>query len=117
VLWFVTRYPGGLADISRERQLRKCLQEGRARQAQLVTGVAGYMVMDNRIDSAVGSREVVNRAFELALRNRGNEVNIEPEFRHELGTEWQQRMAEVVHIKMPRRDMTATAWPLWVQFQ
>jgi hypothetical protein len=117
VLWFVTRYPGGIADLSRERQLRKCLQESRDRQAQVVTGVAGYMVMDNRIDSAVGSREIVNRAFELALRNRGDEVHIEPEFRHALGTEWQQRMADVVHIKMPRNDMTATAWPLWVQFQ
>jgi hypothetical protein len=117
VLWFVTRYPGGVADLAREHQLRRCLQESRDRNAQLVTGVAGYMVMDNRIDTTVGSREVVNRAFERALRGRGDEVHIEPEFRHALGTEWQERVAEVAHIKMPRRDITATAWPLWVQLQ
>jgi hypothetical protein len=117
VLWFVTRYPGGLADLSRERQLRKCLQEGRSRNAQLVTGVAGYMVMDNKIDSAIGSQEVVNRALELALRGHDDDIQIEPEFRHALGAEWHGRVSEVAQIKMPRRDMTATAWPLWVQFQ
>jgi hypothetical protein len=117
VLWFVTRYPGGIADISRERQLRKCLQESRDRNAQVVTGVAGYMVMDNKIDTAIGSREVVNRALDMAMRGRGDDIPIDPEFRHALGAEWQGRVADVAHIKMPRRDMTATAWPLWVQFQ
>lgn len=117
VLWFVSRYPGGLADLSRERQLRKCLQESRSRGAQLVTGVAGYMIMDNKIDSAISSHEVVNRALELALRGHHDDIQIEPEFRHALGAEWHGRVSEVAQIKMPRRDMTATAWPLWVQFQ
>jgi hypothetical protein len=117
VLWFVTRYPGGIADISRERQLRKCMQESRDRQAQLVTGVAGYMIMDNRIDSAVGSGEVVNRALDQALRGRSDEFDIEPEFRHALASEWHGRVSEVAQIRMPRQDVTATAWPLWVQFQ
>lgn len=117
VLWFVTRYPGGMADLSRERQLRKCLQESRARNAQLVTGVAGYMILDNRIDTAIGSREVINRALESALYRHTDEIIVEPEFKHSLGSEWQQRVKEVAQIKMPRRDITATAWPLWVQFQ
>jgi hypothetical protein len=117
VLWFVTRYPGGLADLSRERQLRKCLQESHDRNAQVVTGVAGYMVMDNKVDSAIGSREVVYRALDLALRNRTDEVHLEPEFRHSIANEWQGRVSEVAHIKFARNDVTATAWPLWVQFQ
>lgn len=117
VLWFVTRYPGGIADISRERQLRKCLQESRDRHAQVVTGVAGYMVMDNKIDAAVSSGEVVNRALDLAMRGRGHDIPIDPEFRHAIAAEWHGRVSEVANIRMPRRDLTATAWPLWVQFQ
>lgn len=118
VLWFVTRYPGGIADISRERQLRKCLQESRDRNAQVVTGVAGYMIMDNRIDTAVSSGEVVNRALDLALRGRSDDVaDIDPDFRHAIAAEWHGRVSEIANIRMPRRDLTATAWPLWVQFQ
>lgn len=116
-LWFITRYPGGVADIARERQLRKCLQETRSRGAQLITGVAGYMAMENRIDSAIGSHEVVNRALDLALRGHEDDIQIEPELRHALGAEWHGRVSGVAQIKMPRRDLTVTAWPLWVQFQ
>lgn len=117
VLWFVTRYPGGLADLSRERQLRKCLQESRDQQAKLITGVAGYMVMDNKIDSAISSGDVPNRALDMALRGRAEDIPIDPEFRHAIADEWHGRVSEVANIKMPRRDLTATAWPLWVQFQ
>jgi hypothetical protein len=117
VVWFVTRYPGGIADIARERQLRKCLQESRDRQAQVVTGVAGYMIMDNRIDTAISSGEVVNRALDRAFRGRGDDVDIDPEFRHAIAAEWHGRVSEVANIRMPRHDLTATAWPLWVQFQ
>lgn len=117
VLWFVTRYPGGISDISRERQLRKCIQESRALNAQLVTGVAGYMIMNNQIDTAISSGEVVNRALDQALRGRFDDIAIDPEFRHALAAEWHGRVSEVANIRMPRRDITATAWPLWVQFQ
>lgn len=117
VLWFVARYPGGLADLERERQLRKCLQESRDRNAQLVTGVAGYIVLDNRIDTAISSGEVVNRALDRALIRYSDEISIEPEFKHALAMEWHQRVTEVAHIKMPRDEMTTTAWPMWVQFQ
>lgn len=117
VVWFVTRYPGGIADIARERQLRKCLQESRDRHAKVVTGVAGYMVMDNQIDSAISSGDVVNRALDLALRGRGDDLPIDPEFRHAIASEWHGRVSEVASIRMPRKDLTVTAWPLWVQFQ
>lgn len=117
VLWFVTRYPGGIADIARERQLRKCLQESRDLNAQVVTGVAGYMIMNNQIDTAISSGEVVNRALDRALRGRFHDIAIDPEFRHALAAEWHGRVSEVANIRMPRNDITATAWPLWVQFQ
>lgn len=117
LLWFVTRYPGGMADLSRERQLRKCLQESRDRHAQVVTGVAGYIVLDNRIDTAIGSGEVVKRALDRALVGRSDDIGLDPEFRHSLAMEWQHRVHEVARIKLPREEMTATAWPLWVQFQ
>jgi hypothetical protein len=117
VLWFVTRYPGGIADISRERQLRKCLQESRDLHAKVVTGVAGYMIMNNQIDSAISSGEVVNRALDRALRGRADDIAIDSEFRHAIAAEWHGRVSEVANIRMPRRDITATAWPLWVQFQ
>ena len=118
LLWFVTRYPGGLPDISRERTLRRCVQESRDNVgAQLVTGVAGYIVLDNRIDTAIASQEVVYRALERTMRGHVDDVSIEPQLRQSLALEWHEKVSRVANIRMARQDATAVAWPLWVQLQ
>jgi len=117
VLWFVTRYPGGLPDIARARPLRRCLQETRdTAGAQLVTGVAGYIVLDNRIDTAVGSGEVVYRALDRATIGR-SDVVLDPQFQQSLALEWEEKVSRVAQIRMAREDATAVAWPMWVQLQ
>ena len=117
LLWFVMRYPGGLPDIARERELRRCVQETRDNAgAQMVTGVAGYIVLDNRIDTAISSDEVVYLALDRAMLGH-TDIALEPEFRHSLAMQWQERVSQVAQIRMARQDATATAWPLWVQLQ
>lgn len=117
LLWFVTRYPGGMPDIARERTLRRCVQESRDNPgAALVTGVAGYIVLDNRIDTAIASPEIVHRALEQAMLGHGD-ITLEPEFKHSLGMQWQDQVSRVANIRMAREDATAVAWPLWVQLQ
>ena len=117
LLWFVTRYPGGLPDISRERVLRRCVQETRDNTgAQLVTGVAGYIVLDNRIDTAIASPEVVYRALEHAMLGH-SDITLDREFKQSLGMQWQHQVSKVANIRMARQDATAVAWPMWVQLQ
>jgi len=55
IIWFVSRYPGGVPDMARNERLRRCLQEARDHDSPVVTGVAGYMVLDNRIDNTIAS--------------------------------------------------------------
>jgi hypothetical protein len=31
--------------------------------------------------------------------------------------EWHERVEKVASIKLPRNDVTAVAWPMWVQFE
>lgn len=116
MLWFVTRYPGGVRDMTHNERLRKCLQEQRDNDAPLVTGVAGYVVLNNQIDTAIASADIVERALDLALRGR-DDVLLDPEFKHHLGMEWHERVEKVASIKLPRNDVTAVAWPMWVQFE
>jgi len=118
VLWFVTRYPGGLPDIARNDRLRRCVQELRNNDgAEIVTGVAGYIVLDNRIDNEVASEKVVYRALERATQGRYRDIVIDTDYKHAMGVEWQRKVGEVANIRMARQDITAVAWPLWVQFQ
>jgi hypothetical protein len=115
-IWFVTRYPGGIPDMARNERLRRCLQEARDHDADIVSGVAGYIVLDNRIDNSVSSRDVMYRALDRATAGYDDFV-LDGGLRHELGREWEERVAQIANIKMARQDLTSTAWPLWVQLQ
>jgi hypothetical protein len=117
LLWFVTRYPGGAPDLVRNQSLRKCLQDARNNVgSSLVTGVAGYVVLNNQIDTAIGSGGVVQRALDYAMRGH-DDLQLDPELRDELGMEWEQTVAQVAQIRIARNDVTAMAWPMWVQFE
>jgi hypothetical protein len=116
LLWFVARYPGGRSDISKNEKLRSCVEEQKGNvEALLVTGVAGYIVLDNRVDSAIASESVIVNALDVALTGQADAVD--PELRISLATSWTQSVDRVAQIKAARRDLTTMAWPLWVQFQ
>jgi len=118
LLWFVTRYPGGLQDIMRNSRLRRCLQEVRGNEgAEIVTGVAGYIVLDNRIDNEIASEGVLYRALDKAMQGRYRDLLIDTDYRRAMGFEWNQKVTDVATIKMMRHDINAVAWPLWVQFE
>jgi hypothetical protein len=116
LLWFVARYPGGRADIAKNEKLRSCVEEQKGNvEASLVTGVAGYIVLDNRIDSAIASEATVVQALEVALA--GQPDTVDPDIKMHLASTWTQSVDKVAQIKSARRDLTTMAWPLWVQFQ
>jgi hypothetical protein len=117
-IWFVARYPGGLSDISRNERLRRCIQELRSNSgSEMITGVAGYIVLDNRIDNEISSEAVVYRAIERATTGRYRDVVVDTDYKRAMGAEWQRKVSDVANIKMARQDITAVAWPLWVQFE
>ncbi|MET0385782.1 MAG: hypothetical protein ABW321_07475 [Polyangiales bacterium] len=116
IIWFVARYPGGVSDMARNEHLRRCLQEARDNDAPVVTGVAGYLVLDNRIDNSIASEDVFLRALDRATAGY-DELNIEGGLKHDLANEWGDRVSDIANIKMARQDLTATAWPLYVQLQ
>jgi hypothetical protein len=117
LLWFVARYPGGLPDISRNDQLRKCVQEQRENSgATLVTGVAGYVVYNNQIDNALAQETTLYRALDGALA-AGGDLTLDPNFRITMAKEWRQDVEKVAQFRMARRDLSTMVWPLWVQFE
>ena len=41
---------------------------------------------------------------------------IDPGLRRSLASEWENKLDRIARVKLTRRDVTATAWPLWVQY-
>jgi hypothetical protein len=117
VLWFETRYPGGRADLERNLHLRACVDEQQqAKQAKLVTGLAGYVVMKNRVDASIDSPRVISIALESALASHDS-AKLPIELRARLEDSWADRVASVALFKSQRSEVGATVWPLWVQYE
>jgi hypothetical protein len=117
LLWFVARYPGGRPDISRNEKLKSCVEEQRTNtDAALVTGVAGYIVMANKIDTAVSSEATLVTALDNALATQAG-TSLDPETKANLALRWKTDVNGVAQIKTARQDLSTIAWPLWVQFQ
>jgi hypothetical protein len=117
LLWFVARYPGGRPDMSRNEKLKACVEEQRVNSAAtLVTGVAGYIVLNNQIDTAVSGESTMVAALDSALAAHAG-LALEPEVRADLALRWKTDVDHVAQIKTARQDLSTVAWPLWVQFQ
>jgi hypothetical protein len=114
VLWFVIRYPGGVEDMAHDQELRRCVMEAGHRDGWLITGVAGYAMLKNDIDESISSREVVHRALERA--NAEYQYTLDMGLESSLASEWQEKLDRIAHVKLTRKDITATAWPLWVRY-
>lgn len=128
VIWFVTRYPGGAADIERNKSLRRCVEEAKANpNAKVVTGIAGYLIVQNKVDLAVGRQSTLLNALDEALESgrhkwywpfgEGDEVNLDSATKHRLAEGWAMNVERVAGIRTARNDLTSTAYPLWVQLQ
>jgi hypothetical protein len=117
LIWFVARYPGGRPDITRNDKLKSCIEEQRTNSdASLVTGVAGYIVMANKIDTAISGEATLVSALDSALAIESG-ASLDPEVRNSLALRWKNDVDRVAQIKTARQDMSTVAWPLWVQFQ
>jgi hypothetical protein len=117
VVWFVARYPGGMPDMMRNEDLRRCVQEVQENPtALMVTGVAGYVVYSNHIDQTIGSETTVYRALDSALAGH-EDVTLDANFRRNLALLWRDDVDRVASIKMARSDLSTVAYPLWVQFE
>jgi hypothetical protein len=117
LLWFVARYPGGRPDISRNQKLKSCLDEQiENSDAALVTGVAGYIVIDNKIDTAIGSAATVENALDASFAGQASAALL-AQLKASLGSNWKKSVDAVAQIKTARQDLSTVAWPLWVQLQ
>jgi hypothetical protein len=114
VLWFVIRYPGGIPDMVHDQQLHRCVVEADERRGSVITGVAGYAMLKNDIDETVASSQLVYRA--LARANADYEYRIDAGLTRSLADEWEDKVDRIAHVKLTRKDVTATAWPLWVRY-
>jgi len=116
IVWFVSRYQGGVSDMAHDDYLRGCLREARAHEAAVVTGVAGYVVLDNQIDDTISSAEVVYRSMDRATAGY-ERVMYDDGLRSRMAAHWHAGVTRIASVRMTRQEMTTTAWPMWVQFQ
>ncbi|HEX4354923.1 MAG TPA: hypothetical protein VHZ95_18455, partial [Polyangiales bacterium] len=117
LLWFVARYQGGRPDISRNDKLKGCIEEQRTNSdASLVTGVAGYIVLDNQTDATISGESVLLTALDNALAAYAGST-LDAEVKQTLALRWKNDVDRVAQIKTARQDLSTVAWPMWFQFQ
>jgi hypothetical protein len=116
IVWFVSRYQGGVSDMAHDDRLRDCLREARAHDAAVVTGVAGYVVLENNIDDRVSSVDVVYHSMDRATAGYSH-VMFDDGLRSRMAVQWQEGVTRIATIGMTRQEITTTAWPMWVQFE
>jgi hypothetical protein len=115
VLWFVSRYSGGIVDMAHNVDLQRCLWEAHVHDAGVVTGVAGYIVLAEHIDSGVAAVDVVHRALYSASTEYT--LSLDGAIRESLAREWTVGVGRIASVRVSRTETTATVWPLWVQFE
>jgi len=116
IVWFVSRYQGGLADMEHDDHLQTCLSEARERRAAVVMGVAGYLMLGSQVDETISSADVVLRSLDRASSGYAS-VQVEGELRASLGTRWRAEVSTITGLKVTQHELTTTAWPMWVQLE
>jgi hypothetical protein len=114
IVWFVVRYPGGGEDMAHDDRLQRCIRDARVYDADVITGVAGYAILADRLDHTVAAEEVVHRSLTRALSRY--DFALHGGLRASLARYWVDNMRTIANARVTRQDVTMIAWPLWVQF-
>jgi hypothetical protein len=119
--WFLTKWTGGKDSIARTPELRPCVDEvayhnrNEAGSASFVTGVAGLMVLSNRVDTTVSSDSTILSALSGIIPTPYSPEVIE--IQEEIAVEWRESIERKFTVRGSRRAVSQTVYPLWVQFE
>jgi hypothetical protein len=114
LVWFVATYTGGKYAMQANPVLSRCQQEVAAHAtdgAQLVTGVAGFAVLQNEADVSINSTETLATALGAVVADPTSVIDAK------LASSWERTVGNVIRVNASTRALTQTVYPLWVQFE
>lgn len=114
LVWFVATYTGGRYAIERNQAFVHCREEVQSHandNAQFVTGVAGFAVLENRADVSISSSQTVADALSVALGGPTPTIDAE------IASSWEETVDNVIRVDASTNAVTQTVYPLWVQFE
>jgi hypothetical protein len=120
-IWFLMKWTGGRDSIAKNAALKRCVDEVDAQNqshlgsASLITGVAGLLVLDNRIDTSVTSDSTITSALNLAIS--GSYPSQVADLQAQLSVDWKHAVSKVFTVNGSLVALSQTAYPLWVQFE
>lgn len=114
LVWFVTTYTGGRYAAENNPALSACVHEMQAHRsdgAQIVTGVAGFAVLQNDADVSINSTETIVEALRGVVADPMSVIDAR------LSSAWEKTVGNVIRVNASTTAMTQTVYPLWVQFE
>jgi hypothetical protein len=118
--WFLTKWTGGKDSIRRNHNFKSCLQEvdqqiSDGESASIVTGVAGLMVLSNRVDTTVSSESTILAALSATVPQAHSATLME--MQGEIAAEWKDAVQKKFTVRGSRTSISQTVYPLWIQFE
>ncbi len=120
-LWFLTKWTGGRDSIVKNQDFKGCVDEvesqnrARSGSASLVTGVAGLMVLSNRVDTSVSSDGTILAALSATVPMEYSAQLFE--LQGEIAAEWRNAVQKKFTVRGSRTSISRTVYPLWIQFE
>lgn len=114
LLWFVVTYPGGRYAFENTPAFTRCRQavhDHEREGARFVSGVAGFVVLQNVSDTSLTSTSTVAEAL------AGVVADPTPILTAKLMAKWERAVNRVVHVQARTQAMNQTVYPLWIQFE
>lgn len=119
-LWFLTKWTGGMDSIRKNQNFRACLEEVETQRregdsASMVTGVAGLMVLSNRVDTTVSSENTILSALSATVSPAYSTLLMN--MHAEIAAEWKEAVQKKFTVRGSRTSISQTVYPLWIQFE
>lgn len=115
LLWFVATYPGGRYALETNPAFTKCRQAVHDHErdgAKFVSGVAGFIVLENFADTSINSDSALNEAL-AAVVGPGHPRLVDSK----MMASWKRTVQRVVRVEAHTKSLTQTVYPLWIQFE
>jgi hypothetical protein len=112
--WFVTSYTGGRYAVEANAALGHCRREVQSHLgegAQFVTGVAGFMLLQNDADVTINSASTLAEALRVLVGDPSHVIDAK------LTSSWERTVGNVIKVNASTAAVTKTVYPLWVQFE
>lgn len=115
-LWFLTKWTGGRDSIAKNPALAQCVADVTGKKhASLVTGVAGLLVLTNKVDTSVSSESTILTA--LSAHVAGQYSAQLAAVQADISAEWKHSVEKNFTVNGNMGSLTSTVYPLWVQFE